>query len=231
MLEEMKRKIQAVEYLRLLKSDYTYEKLSRKTGLPTTVLNRYIVGRVLPSLERAEKFIKLFDNEYDLRIKIRQRIKFDAQGYFDNFGILFDTQLLKRISEYVCAKFKNVDKVLTSETDGIPLATSCALMFGCSMVFAKKSKEVGVREFVEESYIPSSSGTLMSLYLPSYSIKRGENVLVVDDVIRSGETQNALTHLARKLGAHVVGIFVIVSIGRQGKRLLERENLEIFVEM
>jgi len=53
MLDNMKRKIQAIEYLRLLKSDYTYEKLSKKTGLPATVLNRYIVGRVLPSQERA----------------------------------------------------------------------------------------------------------------------------------------------------------------------------------
>ncbi|OYT50882.1 hypothetical protein B6U66_04870, partial [Candidatus Bathyarchaeota archaeon ex4484_135] len=52
-LEKLKFRVQVIEILRLLKSRYKYSELSRLTGLPATVLSRYILGHVLPSFERA----------------------------------------------------------------------------------------------------------------------------------------------------------------------------------
>ena len=70
----------------------------------------------------------------------------------------------------------------------------------------------------------------MSLYIPRYSFSKKDNVLVVDDVVRSGETQRALINLVKKAGAKVIGLFILVAIGdawREEIRLPEEKILTI----
>jgi adenine phosphoribosyltransferase len=235
MLESMKYRIQAVQVLKLLKRWYTYSELSEKLDLPTTVLNRYIMGRVLPNEDRAKEFMQFYEKNFKLSKEIMDRIVFDEYGYFDNSSILYDTQLLNRIAIRAIERFEDVNKVLTSETDGIPIACHIAKAFEVDMIFTRKEKEVGRLDYIEETYIPSSMGKLMSLYLPKRSIKKGDRLLIVDDVIRSGETQRALLRLAKKMNADIAGMFTIVSIGNKGTKALENEispeNLEILVKL
>ena len=213
MVESMKVRIRSVEYLKMLKREHTYAELSKMFDLPATVLNRYIMGRVLPNEERAKEFVAYFRKKYSVQEEIRKRIKCDSEGYFDNSTILYDTLLLEEIAEQVVERFPQAEKVFTSETDGIPIACTIALRLGVDAVYARKKKEVGITDYIEETYIPSSSGNLMSLYLPKNALQKNEKVLVVDDVLRSGETQKALIKLAKRSGASIYGIFVIISIG------------------
>jgi adenine/guanine phosphoribosyltransferase-like PRPP-binding protein len=213
MVESMKLRIHSVEYLRMLKRKHTYAELSEMLGLPATVLNRYIMGKVLPNEERAREFIAHFRGYYNLEQEIRKRIRCDSEGYFDNSTILYDTLLLTEIAEQVAERFQEAEKILTSETDGIPVACSIAARLGVDAVYARKSREVGVTDYIEETYVPSSSGNLMSLYLPKNAIQKNEKVLIADDVLRSGETQRALIDLAEKSGASICGIFMVISVG------------------
>jgi adenine phosphoribosyltransferase len=41
-------------------------------------------------------------------------------------------------------------------------------------------------------------------------------VLVVDDLIRSGETQELLLDLAERAGADVTGVFALIRVGEEG---------------
>lgn len=213
MVKSMKLRIRSVEYLKMLKKEHTYAELSRIFDLPATVLNRYIMGKVLPNEERAKEFISYFRERYSIQEEIKKRIKCDKDGYFDNSTILYDTLLLREIAEHAVDRFPEPEKILTSETDGLPVAYSIALQLGVDAVYARKSKEVGITDYVEETYVPSSSGNLMSLYLPKNAIQKNENVLIVDDVLRSGETQRAMIKLAERSGASIYGIFVVISIG------------------
>jgi adenine/guanine phosphoribosyltransferase-like PRPP-binding protein len=213
MVESMKLRIRSVEYLRMLKREHTYAKLSEMLGLPATVLNRYIMGKVLPNEERAREFIAHFREYYNLEQEIRKRIHCDREGYFDNSTILYDTLLLTEIAEQVAERFQVAEKILTSETDGIPVACNIAARLGVDAVYARKNREVGVTDYIEETYVPSSSGNLMSLYLPKNAILKNEKVLIADDVLRSGETQRALINLAEKSGASICGIFMVISVG------------------
>ena len=52
---------------------------------------------------------------------------------------------------------------MTAAVDGIPLATAVAAALGVDIVVAKKNKEVGVQDFIEETYIPGDSAMVMSL--------------------------------------------------------------------
>jgi len=123
---------------------------------------------------------------------------------------------------------------MTAAVDGVPLATIIAQSLGVDLVIAKRSKEVGVREFYEESYIPSDSAMIMAYYIPRISLKKGDSVLIVDDVVRSGETQRALVNIIRKSRSDVAGIFALVAVGKEWrKRFLDIPQfpLEIVLEV
>jgi adenine phosphoribosyltransferase len=110
---------------------------------------------------------------------------------------------------------------MTAAVDGIPMATLVANILNVDLVIAKKEKEVGVENFLEEVYIPKDSAVMMSFYIPKKAIKRGDSVLIVDDVIRSGETQRALINLVEKAKAEVAGIFSIIVVGDEWRKKVE----------
>ncbi|HIQ03007.1 MAG TPA: helix-turn-helix domain-containing protein, partial [Desulfurococcales archaeon] len=63
--ENLKFRLMVVERLRLLKRMYSYKELSKVTGVPETVLCRYVKGSILPSLEQAERIWKSRDKILD----------------------------------------------------------------------------------------------------------------------------------------------------------------------
>jgi adenine/guanine phosphoribosyltransferase-like PRPP-binding protein len=204
-----------IELLRIAKKKYTYRELASKTNLPVTVLSRYVKGHVLPGGSRARRIWTVLKKLVGLEDELRRRIKFDEEGYFDNTSIISDIALLKQAAQHALSKFagKRITKVLTAATDGIPLATVVADALTVDLLIVKKSKEVGVRDFIEETFIPGFSDVITSLYLPKGAVKRGDSVLIVDDVIKTGETQRALMDMMRKARAEVAGVYALIAIG------------------
>ena len=228
-IEAVKKKLRVIRILKLLKKRYTYEELSKITGLPITVLNRYVRGKVLPSTDRAKELLELLSPYINIEDEVRKRIQFDEHGLFDNMKVLSDTNLMSLIAEEVASKYlgKDVSKVLTAATDGIPLAVHIADELNVDVIYAKKKKEVGVEKFYEVNYVPSASGSIMTLYLPHWALKRGERVLIVDDVIRSGETQKALLEVCKQANATPVGMFFLISVGNIIDVLKEEYNIPV----
>jgi len=204
-----------IELLKTAKKHYTYRELANRTKLPVTVLSRYVKGHVLLSSSRARRLWQTLEKIVGLEEELRKRIKFDDQGYFDNTSIISDIALLQQAAQYIFYRFagRRITKVLTAAVDGIPLATIISEALGVNLIIAKNSKEVGVRNFYEESYIPGDSAMIMSLYIPRGIIRRGDSVLIVDDVVKSGETHRALVNLVNKCRAEAAGIFALVAIG------------------
>jgi adenine/guanine phosphoribosyltransferase-like PRPP-binding protein len=221
-LSDLKFRLMTIDLLRTAKKNYTYRELSGRTGLPVTVLSRYVKGHVLPSSNRAKTVWKTLEKLVGLEEELRRRIKFDEYGYFDNSSIISDPALLQQGAQYVFSRFagRRITKVLTAAVDGIPLATLVSEALGIDMVIAKKSKEVGIRDYLEESFIPGESAMIMSLYIPRNTIKRGEGVLIVDDIIKSGETQKALINLVDKCRAEVAGVYALIGIGDKWRQTL-----------
>jgi adenine/guanine phosphoribosyltransferase-like PRPP-binding protein len=221
-LNDLKFRLMTIDLLRLAKKSYTYRELSSRTKLPMTVLSRYVKGHVLPGSSRARKIWQTLEKLVGIESELKSRIKFDKYGYFDNTSILSDPFLLHRASQYVFSKFagRRITKILTAAVDGIPLATLISNNLGIGLVIAKKTKEIGVRTFIEETFIPENSAMVMSLYIPRGLIRRGDSVLIVDDIIKSGETQNALINLVYKSRGEVAGIYALVAIGDHWKKKL-----------
>ena len=223
-----------IELLRTAKykRNITYRELSSKTGLPVTVLSRYAKGHVLPNTARAKQLWKVLTKLVGLERELRSRIKFNEEGYFDNTEIIGDFNILQQAANHALANFagKRVTKVLTAAVDGIPLASMVASALGVNLVIAKRNKEVGVKAFLEETYALRDSGVTMTLYVPKDTIKRRDSVLIVADMIKTGETQAALVNLVRKAKAEISGIFSLIAVGdKWNKKLKLREGCPIEV--
>lgn len=224
--DELKLRLMTIELLRTAKykRNITYRELASKTGLPVTVLSRYAKGHVLPNTARARQLWKVLSKLVGLETELRNRIKFDEDGYFDNTDIIGDFNILQQAANHALANFagKRVTKVLTAAVDGIPLGTMVANALGVNLVVAKRGKEIGVKAFLEETYVlGKDSGVTVTLYVPKDAIKKRDSVLVVDDMIKSGETQAALVNLIRKAKAEISGVFTLIAVGEEWKRKLK----------
>jgi adenine phosphoribosyltransferase len=224
-VDELKLRLMTIELLRTAKykRNITYRELASKTGLPVTVLSRYAKGHVLPNTARARQLWKVLTKLVGLETELRNRIRFDEDGYFDNTDIVGDFNILQQAANHALANFagKRVTKVLTAAVDGIPLATMVASALGVNLIIAKRSKEVGVKAFLEETYALRDSGVTMTLYIPKDVIKKRDSVLIVDDMIKTGETQAALVNLVRKAKAEISGFFSLIAVGEEWKRKLK----------
>ena len=218
--EDLKLRLMTIELLRTAKKQYTYRELSGKTGLPVTVLSRYAKGHVLPNTERARLLWRTLTKMVGLHVELRRRIVFNKDGYFDNTKIIGDFNLLRQAAHHALATFagKRVTKVLTAAVDGIPLATMVGNSLGVNLVIAKWTKEVGVPAFIEETYVLRDSGVTMTLYLPKDAIKRRDSILIVDDMIKTGETQAALVNLVHKARAEISGVYALIAVGNEWQK-------------
>lgn len=214
-VQDLKFRLMTIDLLRLAKKRFTYRDLSKMVGLQITVLSRYVKGHVLPSTDRAAKIWQILSPVIGLESELWRRVVFDENGYFDNTDIIGNSTILQLAAQDALSRFAGlrINKILTAAVDGIPLATAIAQAMGVDLVIAKKSKEVGVSGFVEESYVLRDTGMIVPLYIPRNSIRRREGVLIVDDVVRTGETQKALINLVHKCRAEVVGIYALVAVG------------------
>ncbi|MFW5918562.1 MAG: phosphoribosyltransferase family protein [Haloferacaceae archaeon] len=214
--EKAALQLQAVEVLRMLKETRTYEELSAETGLPAGDLNRYVNGHVLPGIERAREVIEGVGREA-LTAELQARITRDDEGYIDNSRVVFHQPFLDLVAPVAAEsfRFERPDVVLTAATDGITLGAALASYFDARIAYAKQSKETAVEEFIEARQ-RLTSGIELTYYLPAGAVSPDDRVLVADDLIRSGETQELLVDIVDQADASVVGVFSLIAAGDEG---------------
>ena len=227
---EVKSRISSVELLSTLKKSYSYKELSATLDLSAPILSRYVRGHVLPSAVRSEKFIATF-REKLLRKMVMDQVKVSGDGSFDISPVVSNVGLLRQIAKVVYSEFNlvSVDRVVTMEVDGVPLATEVAGEFNVSLAVARDERDLGVQEFLEQKAVYSPS-TVKYLYLPKSALKKGDHVLIVDDLVRSGTTIEALTILTERSKAKIVGIFAIASVEQAMAKLKSRLGLTCPIE-
>ncbi len=208
-VEKVKKQLKAIKFLKFLKNTNTYEELSDLTGFSSVTLNRYIMGRVLPDIKRAEEIVDLFGQDF-LEKETEKLVRFDEDGYIDNSELIFNTSFMETVADLVSERFDDSEKVLTAASDGIPLGVHIGKELGVNCIFAKSRKEIGIDNFVEVRY-KLGSGRSDSYFIPKGSLNE-DKVLIIDDLIRTGDTQKALIKMAKKTNSEIVGVFTLISV-------------------
>jgi len=236
-VRELKYRMMITDLLKVASESHTYQQLSDMLDLSPPILSRYMRGHVLPSYKRAQGLYEKLMVITDIKEELKKRIIFDDEGYFDNTPLVSEITWLKIMSNYALEKFagRRVTKVLTAAVDGIPVSTLVSNLLDVDLVVAKDQKEVGISDFIEETYIPKGSAIRKSLYVPRRAIRKRDSVLIIDDVVRTGETVQGLVDLVSNQRADIAGIYVLVTVGDEWKTYLQecisKYSFETLIEL
>jgi len=157
---------------------------------------------------------------------LEQRIRQDGQilpgGILkvDNFlNHQIDTALLYEMARELHRLFggEGVTKVLTIEASGIAIAAMTGYVFGCPMVFAKKSKTKNISDRVYSVEVESfTHGNTNTVLVSKDYILPGDRVLIVDDFLATGAALVGLRALVEQAGATAVGAGIAIEKVFQG---------------
>ncbi len=104
----------------------------------------------------------------------------------------------------------NVNKVVTAEVSGIAPAFATAAALGVPVVYARKKRPVTMTDVLEAHAPSRTKGGVTPLYLSPTYVGAGDNVLLIDDFLASGQTILALAELISRCGATLRGVGCVI---------------------
>ena len=119
-------------------------------------------------------------------------------------------------------KCGKIDKIVTIEAMGIPLATALSSKMNIPFVIIRK-KSYGLPD---EDVVKQKTGYSKSnLYING--LIEGDKIVIVDDVLSTGGTLKAILSSMEKIGVENKGIFIVVDKGNISKQIKDEFDVDI----
>ncbi|MFO7888545.1 MAG: adenine phosphoribosyltransferase [Eubacteriales bacterium] len=168
----------------------------------------------------------------DLKSKIRVIEGFPEDGisFKDITTVLQDPKLLKESIDQMTKKFENmdVDIVVGPESRGFIFGTPIAYKLDAGFVPVRKPGKLPAK--VVEYRYDLEYGT-DTLEIHEDAIKKGQRVLIIDDLLATGGTVSATAKLVEILGGKVVGLgFFIELTDLKGRDKLTKYNIDSIIK-
>ena len=153
--------------------------------------------------------------------------------YIAGFVIFGDPELTVACARDLLAKAPAYDYIITAEAKGIPLAHEMARQAGDKKyILARKGPKLYMRDNFSVSVKSITTSKEQHLYLDGAdaALMKGKRILVVDDVISTGESLSALEALVEKAGGEICGRMAILAEGDAQDRsdIIYLEKLPLF---
>ena len=153
--------------------------------------------------------------------------------YIAGFVIFGDPELTEACARDLLAKAPAYDYIITAEAKGIPLAHEMARQAGDKKyILARKGPKLYMRDIFSVSVKSITTAKEQHLYLDGAdaALMKGKRILVVDDVISTGESLSALEALVEKAGGEICGRMAILAEGDAQDRsdIIYLEKLPLF---
>ena len=152
-------------------------------------------------------------------------------GAFIMFG---DAEITVACAKELLARApKEYDYLLTAEAKSIPLIHEMARQSGASEYFvARKGMKVYLTDPIHVQVRSITTQHDQDLYLSGADAAKmkGKKILIVDDVISTGESLHALEELVHQAGGEVAGRMAVLAEGDAQKRedIVYLEKLPVF---
>ena len=153
--------------------------------------------------------------------------------YIGAFVIFGDVELTAAAAKALLEKAPEFDILLTAESKGIPLVYEMARQCGAKeYLLARKAPKLYMKNVIKTEVKSITTARVQTLYLDQTDMDkmRGKRVLIVDDVISTGESLAALEKLVVAAGGNIVGRMAILAEGDAQDRpdLTYLEKLPLF---
>ncbi len=149
----------------------------------------------------------------DLDSKIRKVPNWPKPGilFYDITTLFEDPAAFRYVIDKMIEPFKNqkIDKVVAIDARGFLLATPIALELNAGVSLVRKKGKLPYKT-VEASYEKEYGPDIITMH--EDTIKPGEKVLIVDDLLATGGTMLAAIDLVQQLGGEIVGIDFVINL-------------------
>lgn len=153
-------------------------------------------------------------------------------------GILFRdiTTLLKDKDAFKLAidkmaeqvKDKKIDLIVGAESRGFLIGSALAYRMNCGFIPVRKKGKLPYKTISEEYALEYGTDTL---FMHEDAIKKGDNVLVVDDLIATGGTALAMIKMVEKLGGNIIGSSFLIELEElNGRKEIEKYPINVLIK-
>lgn len=153
---------------------------------------------------------------------------------FPKPGILFkditpvvqDYEALKEVTDKLAewARAKKVNAVVGIEARGFIFGVPVAMALGIGFVPLRKLGKLPAATLTEEYALEYGTNTVE---IHSDSLKPGDRVVIIDDLLATGGTAAAAARLVERLGAEVAGFGFLVELNfLEGRKTLEKYEVK-----
>ncbi len=124
---------------------------------------------------------------------------------------------------------EQINKVFTIEASGIALASFVGYVFGCPLVFAKKSKTKNISDALYSVEVESfTHGNTNTVVVSKEYLHAEDRVLIVDDFLATGAALVGLKNLVEQAGGTVVGAGIAIEkVFQRGGNRLRAQGMRI----
>ncbi len=156
--------------------------------------------------------------------------KINDSLYIGAFIMFGDVELTEACARLLLSKAPEFDIMITAESKGIPLVYEMARQAGRNnYVVARKGAKLYMKNVVytEVDSITTDHRQVLCVGQDEIDMLKGKKVLIVDDVISTGESLAALEKLVRQVGGNIVGKMAVLAEGDA----IEREDIKVLAPL
>jgi len=167
-----------------------------------------------------------------LKTKIREIDNFPTPGvkFKDIAPLLEDKSSFREavngIAYFFSAEGEKIDKVVGIESRGFLFASSIAYLLNTGVVMVRKKDKLPYQKIFRHHSLEYGKG-LLEMHVDS--VKKGEKILIVDDVLATGGTAEAAIKLVLDLGGDIVGAGFLIELPFGGREKLKRYKIESLI--
>ena len=158
--------------------------------------------------------------------------KINDELYIAAFILFGDVEITEATAAELLKKAPEFDIVITAESKGIPLAYEMARQSGKDYIVARKNEKLYMKNVITTEVNSITTDFVQKLCLgeEDAAYMNGKRILVVDDVISTGESLKSLEVLIAQTGGEIVGRMAVLAEGDAADRkdILFLEKLPLF---
>ena len=153
--------------------------------------------------------------------------------YIGAFVIFGDCELTVACARELLKRAPDYDYLITAESKGIPLAYAMARQIGAKKwMLARKGVKLYMRDVFSVEVRSITTDHVQKLFIDGEEAEmmKGKRILIVDDVISTGESLAALEALVKRAGGEIAGRMAILAEGNAQERddIIYLEKLPLF---
>ncbi len=136
--------------------------------------------------------------------------------YIAAFIMFGDVEITVNSAKALLEKAPEFDVLITAESKGIPLLYEMARQAGHNYyIVARKGPKLYMKDIITTQVDSITTDHVQTLCIGSEEANamRGKRVLIVDDVISTGESLAALETLIKQVGGNIVGKMTVLAEG------------------